>query len=436
MKRRRNLGYEPGKNVTIAQSSNTQNARPLLDIIMTNRSKQEPLWWHSDFNSDNYALVNQGELAFTLSDGSLDVKTNSSYSALSTFSDSLDSINYLSTVNGLGNKSESTLYSSHSDPIAMAQKSYREKIRFLGLVIHNVQAAPNLINLGNTLMVGKGKMSIPNTGLDTIREGDYVCWDTPVTTSYESYGMRNLGYEDKRLPLLTVPLQSTDSAHGISTIEEIRDSLINSDYARNEDHAKSVLDFWQGIHAVSASMLPGMAQEYYVGTSGNAVNGNIASTQRNIIENLYLHNIFLALDEEDIANYKQKLANSLQPASNLGGNALDVDIDTFSFPATTTENHIQRKTAYIKTETSAGRITPSPTVKQGILYDITRKSQLNKDSTLEILGNVTNDILDQGITKILKSISFLSTTSPSGRVFGMAASPASPGRDFDVILIR
>lgn len=247
-------GFDRSDGGVISGSNNTQNARPDLEFIQQCQNNPSPLWPVSDSKHEMWCPAIRGELAFNLKP----VTDTERFETISkrrfgannipgngAFSETRDTISYLTTLNGLGSKTMEAIYGGADK----AQRSYRYKINFLGFVEHTIGKQPNEIDKGNTLMVSKGKITIPNTGKSEITQGMDISWDIPLMSLYDQkqYGLTKCGsFEPGRLSLLTEP---TPTAQGL--VEDLAADF--SDF-RNNHHRQEVVRFWKGLTEASIAI--------------------------------------------------------------------------------------------------------------------------------------------------------------------------------------
>jgi hypothetical protein len=263
-------GFPRESGRVVAGSINTQNARPDLDTILFNRSNQTPLWERQNIEDGLATIAQEGELAFHLK--SWVSSTSATYakrsevfggSSTGTFDDTTTSVRYLSFMNGVGSRSEMSLFGGD---LQKTQLSYRNRIQYIGIVNHTVDKEHNLYDQGNTLIVSKGTSTIINTGTEQIFQGQDISWDVPLTDLYDQSGLSRYGnFEPRRFSLFTVPTKSIDSSVEHAT------RLYKEDF-RNGAHEEFSKKFWKGMMTIGGLLALQIASynNPYPLTSGSA----------------------------------------------------------------------------------------------------------------------------------------------------------------------
>jgi hypothetical protein len=257
-------GFAPEAGEVVSGSNNVQNARPDMDLILSCRKVTNGLWPAQQADHPLCFPAIKGELAFTFKTNESGIfetvnkrRSSNAHAGMGSFSDTLDTVFYLTTLNGMGRETEKDEYvklfqGSTSridvDATTAAQRSYRNKIQFLGFVRDTVLKDHNLVDQGNTIVVSKGKITIPNTGHKPIMQGMSISWDVPLTKDYNKYGLAKWKVsEPHRYSLLTLPTNTGDAS-----IEETVEAL--TDEFRSHTHKEFSRRLWKGFCGVSAAM--------------------------------------------------------------------------------------------------------------------------------------------------------------------------------------
>jgi len=231
------------------------------------------------------------------------------------FNETRDTVPYLTTLNGVGSLDMVNHYGSRDE----AQLSYRHKLDWIGFVRDSIGKTHNTSDLGNTLIVSKGKISIPNTGKSEISQGMEISWDIPVQSLLDQkvYGLSKCAsFEPKRIPLLTEPTTTTSI-----TIDELTKELCNF---RNTKAREEVRKFWRGI--IQASIGPDFqfaasnitdyeADAQRLQNLRNA--GTAVSVNRYTVEHLIRTKALATVDDEDLSYLSSIIDTNLTIAPSL-----------------------------------------------------------------------------------------------------------------------
>jgi hypothetical protein len=177
------------------------NAAPDRALLDSYAMKTDCMYPVTQKNHPRWRWANRGALAFTIR-GEISQR-------LYGYSEEMDSKRYLPYLNGA--------FSSNT-----TVDQARRMITFEGIIMDDVQGDFNLGDKGNTLMIGKGKYTILNSGNERIPANSDVSWDVPIpeipgSDTTNSYGFRMSGdREPTRVELCVVPSPAPDDiAHRV-----------------------------------------------------------------------------------------------------------------------------------------------------------------------------------------------------------------------------
>jgi hypothetical protein len=386
--------------------------------INKNRNCKNPLWPHHNYTHPDYRNARSGEIAFTLvhdpSDPSIAGFSDPAFTQLGSFDPEINSIKYFTCMNSFGE------LPVNSPDVDKLQLEWRSKISPIGIVVSDVENAENLRDLGNTVMAGKGKKTMPNTGNFNIHAGVEVSADIPLTSEYHSYGLSKIpDYETDRYSLLTVPTQTVDS-----TLETVRDVLF--DQFRSGPHTEAVIRFYRGCMGVSSVIQAYAMQEDY--TSAKAA--HIGAASQNVYALLNKPSItsaILSLDPDTDGQLFDQVAAldgktaiaTTNPGYQAGAYAPYYDKTDSKAKL---QNYIQKATSHRYVGGTAVFGTSGPL--NGVSVDADTKTALQE---------LFSQMLEYSIFNVVKSISEIVDISQRLKI-GKAMTPAPPGQDFDLML--
>lgn len=407
-------GFDPVAGSVVSGSDNVQNAR--IDLIGLERARENknPLFPHQSHTHPLAVPAFQGEFAFIYkpSDSFTSVDTN--YRTMRN-RDSLDSggwtetgdtVYYNTILNGQGDASIVSSFDSQTE----AQRSYRSKIRVVGIVRDTVTNMDNTKTLGNTIVTSKGKITTFNSGFDSIYAGSQVSWDILPSDKADSSGWAKCKLvEPGRLPLICTPTKTLTGS-----VEE----LVNEyeDQLRNKNMSSSLKRIIRGalklsvcfdaqltnikIGNVFARTNPGVKPDPFAGAG---LKYFASKRSDSALNSLMRTKALLSLDEEEFTNEDlSMLGFSDSTVSDLH---LDVtSLDTFKDAFEVVADGLSKNNAHVEHLNAPG-------------------GHKRLFSSLAEFGVV--DI----ITGIMTSVS-----SSQQRFVGVAASDSIPGNKFDLVL--
>lgn len=415
------VGYAPNSFLTITPAAVVSNARLESSKVESLRAENiNPLWPHAKVDHPKYLPARKGIIAFSVlatEDSYLNnIVGNSSdtpsfYKQMSAFNLELDSIGYFSQLNSLGIRPATGGATSVYD----AQRSFLRAIRPVGLIVSDIENASNLRHLGNTIMHDFGKMTIPNVGCNDIDQYSYISADVATEQGIEKYGLRKIdSFEPDCFTLVPTPTKTVNN-----TIEFTAQYL--EDDFRNGQHSQGVLKLVRGALGIAA-----------------CIGGDIANRQIKRLPDVTVP----ATTSPDVASYAQA---AFITANRLALLSIDEEYDKDFMDAVET----------VKTTTTNGAAAKYQ--DNALMFDYTMNSSAHSDTLEKIISRVsTNNVvnrfkighpntfsddvlgklsdafdINRGIRNLVLGFADILTISQSLRI-GMALTPASVGRDFDI----
>lgn len=431
--KRQRIGYAQNSFNVNSGSNNVVNARPLMTMIEANKAKSNPLFPHYEFHSQQYSVVFRGEIAFKPMNVSRHGVPYPGAELQGGFSDTIDSVGYLPALNGLGHETEKLPNESRSE----AQRRWRHKISVIGPSFTTIQAEPNLFNQGNTIITGKGKMSIPNTGTEEIKDGEMVCWDICTDDDYPNSGIPLLNFEKGRRSLLVRPAR-TD----ITTMDGIYEAVMSNQYwDANTEERKARFHFVKGLIEIASAVAPIVASEYSIASSSDKFSDFMRGS------------VILSLDDSDLTTNEREYVRMY---STINSTKPDLFTEKFKtmLPGETVASYNSKKIQTFKkitkqmnepnpepenyidsfiTKFQGLSINSASTTEEKIAYADVQLYDSMKATATSTGINVLKNILPEGIYDLMLGLTLI-THSEQKRLLGQAVTPASKGRDFDLVL--
>lgn len=421
------VGYAHNSFLTTSGAAVVSNARlkysQMQRMFTDNKSA---LWPAANTTHAKFLPARKGIVAFSIVNPGDTYSSNIigphiDYDTLyknASYSPELDHIQYYSMLNGMGD-------SSYAPDITKAQRSFIRCVRPLGLIVSDIENAANLSDQPNTIMHDFGKMTIPNVGDQDIDQSCDISVDCPTTNNYSKYGLAKIdAFEPGCYTLIPVPTRSVDN-----TIDFIKEYL--SSEFRNKTHQKEVLQMVRGAMGLSsiiqAYVFKSAGQDSMPDPNGNVTNagGVLQAEQQGLIYTF--RSAILAIDEEYDKSFLQSIQEVRDKQSQY---TIDQEcyynIDqTLPFYDVSTQNNATLSNALRSASLSQNR---------HIGLSIAGLGGMNFHPDIQKLMESSFDI-DRSIHDLITGLSSVVQLSSSLKI-GMAVTPASVGKDFDIILSK
>lgn len=451
-KRTRNdVGYTHNSFLSVTPAAVVSNARLRYhDAKSLRELNQNPLFPHAKIDNPKYLPARKGVIAFTLaSPENRNLKELigphmlvNNYSRVGSYDPELDSIPYFSMLNSLGDKS----VVAHFGDVAHAQKSFLNCIRPIGIIVSDVENASNLSHHSNTLMHSFGKMTIPNLGCEDIQQGASISADLPTERDYKNYGYCKIdSFEPDCFTLVPVPTRTMENS-----IESIKSNLLNQ--FRNKTHEDAVLQLVRGALTIAAPIqaiaFAGNNLPHLNRNALDTTRPNLASTtgmttaqmdaqvhdtsnsliqqQTNVIH--AYHQALLGIDEE----YDSAFIQSVEEAKIWSvKNPSTIHNACYPSSAVYPDYNVRAQNKQILSDSLSDvmRIHDNngsylgPSSKLGPVFV--------NDATKELINSSFS--IDRGVHDLITGLSQILYVSASFKV-GTAVTPASVGKDFDLVI--
>jgi len=384
----------------------TINARPNHELLKKRRNNKNPLFPHLSLTDRRHKAAHKGLLAFQI------VTPHNGAFTEQPIGWNFDhgTVTYIDNLNSLFNAGdEKRLW------------AYTDNIRILGIVERDVGSEPLAVTgtPKNNNIAASGTMTIPNVGPYTITAGQKIMWEMPAKRGAGNNSSVNKisSMETDLVPLMPVPY--IPSVHKGSP-EMIYNALnlgsggsgakmhgMNvGDSSRFKDDAHDVMD------SIKAILLVGM-MTLEKETSGNEMSDDAVK------------NLWSALK---VGSYQDSFTVKFR-------DALFKPFDNFIFPRQAPELSDLQSEAV---RAANGRARPGGSENENILVpdDDTEMNVLMPSSGWDDMVNFKkkiNIMQTRAFHTLYRGIASFETRFRD-RIFGVAYSTGSPGKDFDVLL--
>lgn len=420
------VGYAPNSFNTIPPAAVVSNARlELVNLDSLRANNPNPLWPHAKTDHPKFLPARKGIIGFAVM-AQDDVKLNaivgnsseapSFYKQMSAFNLELDSIGYYSQLNSLGVRPTGT----GSDTIYNAQRSFLRAVRPLGIIVSDIENASNLRHLGNTLMHSFGKLTIPNVGCNDIDQYTTISADVATERDIDKYGLRKIdSFEPDCFTLVPTPTKTISN-----TLEHITQYL--EDDFRNRAHADGVLRMIRGCLNISAAIsaknsmseaiehIPVPAVAVPPGTSPDTYSYSQAAF---IAANRLA---ILGVDEEYDKDFMDTIEGLRKNVSTGPSAKYKTDSLLYSYPMNTNKHseHLSKLITDVSNDNVAIQFRNN-------------NPQVFAPNVIDTLSDVFD--IHRGIRDVVYGLSDIMVVSQSLKI-GIAVTPASVGRDFDLVI--